>query len=296
MTDQEFIETEKRIFDIYSGILFNNQSFASGGGEAEITYDFDCPEYKTLIEKYGIDQIAGEGTAFRRAERLLHWMSPRLKHKGDYDNHIPCNALALLEYSLDNPDQGINCVNKAKILTECCLAIGIYARRVYIYPYSPYDFDNHVVTEIYDPDMEQWVMLDPSTDAYFADDAGKPLSVLELRDRFAHQQFAAMVTGGDNMEELAVLTERRAEYNAYFCKNLFYITLDSHSGFGGGYDMGLRFIPAGYHDKEARIANIEYRMRKFPEGKEFFEKWLAEVKDKPVSAPNDISLLTAPPQ
>ena len=149
MAEQENREVQRQLFDIYSGILFNNQNFSSGKQE-KISYAFDCPEYKTLISKYHIDQTAGEGTALQRAERLLHWMSPRLKHKSDYDNHVPMNSLDLLEYSLGRPEHGINCRNKSILLTECCLALGIYARRVYIMPYSPYDMDNHVVTEIYD--------------------------------------------------------------------------------------------------------------------------------------------------
>ena len=161
MTDQDNALFQQNLFDIYTGILFNNQSFAAGPGAGEITYDFACPEYRTLVERYGIDRTAGEGTAFDRSVRLLHWMAPRLTHKGDYDNHVPVNALDLLEYSLDNPAQGINCVNKAKILAECCLALGIYARRAHLMPYSPYDGDNHVVTEVYDPE-KGWVMLDPS--------------------------------------------------------------------------------------------------------------------------------------
>ena len=155
MTDQENLQVQQNLFDIYSGILFNNQAFADSGETAEITYDFTCPEYKALIEKYGIDGIAGEGPAFERGVRLMHWMAPRLTHKGDYDNHVPFNSLDLLEYSLDKPEQGINCRNKSIILTECCLALGIYARRVYIMPYSPYDGDNHVVSEIYDPELDR---------------------------------------------------------------------------------------------------------------------------------------------
>lgn len=42
-----------------------------------------------------------------------------------YDNHIPCDALHLLEFSYEQPDHGINCRNKSKILAECCLALGI---------------------------------------------------------------------------------------------------------------------------------------------------------------------------
>ena len=129
--------------NIYCGILVNYPSFKKGEMK-ELVYDFSCPEYKELISKYHIDQIAGKGSDFLRAKRLLNYLSPRLTHESYYDNHIACNSLDLLDYSLDNPKQGINCLNKSKILSECCLALGIYARRVFIFPYSPYDFDNHL--------------------------------------------------------------------------------------------------------------------------------------------------------
>ncbi len=53
--------------------------------------------------------------------------------------------MKLLTYSFENDEHGINCLNKAKILAECCLALGIFARRVFIHPFSPFDFDSHVV-------------------------------------------------------------------------------------------------------------------------------------------------------
>ena len=296
MTDQENSQVQQNLFDIYSGILFNNQDFASSGETAEITYDFACPEYGTIIEKYGIDRIAGEGTAFQRSVRLMHWMAPRLKHKSDYDNHVPVNALALLEYSLDNPGQGINCVNKAKILAECCLALGIYARRVHIMPYSPYDGDNHVVAEIYDGTMGKWVMIDPTVDGYFVDEEGRPLSVLELRDRFAHQEFAALLTGEDSADDLPKLVEKHMDDNAYFCKNLFRIGVDRHNGFGDGDKEALWLIPAGLSVKRSILANIAYRMRRYPEGKDFFKEWLAKAQEQPEPVPRDPSLLTGPPQ
>ena len=86
---------------------------------------------------------------------MLKYLSPKLTHSPWYDGHVDCNALALLDYSLEKPEQGINCLNKAKILGEVCLALGIYARRVRFLPYSPFDFDCHVVTEIYDRTQEK---------------------------------------------------------------------------------------------------------------------------------------------
>lgn len=280
-------ETERQLFDIYSGILFNSRSFAAGE-RAAITYVFDCPEYKTLIEKYQIDQIAGEGTAFQRAERLLHWMSPRLKHKPDYDNHVPMNSLTLLEYSLDRPENGINCRNKAVILTECCLALGIYARRVYIMPCSPYDGDNHVVTEIFDRKLGKWIMLDPSTDGVFRDEKGAPLSLLELRERFAGNR-SARFTGSEDGDEM----------NAYFAKNLHRFMVDGENGFGLADKRVLHFMPEGYGYKENRLASIRYRQGLVPPDamriRKIMSDMLEKAKNEPEPEPSDISVMEMKP-
>lgn len=303
MTEKETIETEQRVFDIYSGILCNNQTFAPATEAGELTYDFTCPEYKTLLERYGIDQIAGEGTAFERSVRLLHWMSPKLTHKSDYDNHVPFNSLDLLAYSLDNPEQGINCRNKAIILTECCLALGIYARRVYIMPYSPFDGDNHVVTEIYDPALGKWVMLDPTTDCYFIDENDVPLSLLEIRDHFANLRYAASVEAGADISDKDALWNGNLWYNTYTAKNLFWFEVDGVNGFGQGDKRSLCFIPAGFSVRHRRVANVRYRFKRFPAPPEWtqekFQQVFQEELDKaarPEPPAHDISLLSAPPK
>ena len=262
MTKKEMLEASEEKLRIYSGILFHNQDFAEGN-DASISYDFDCPEYSELKEKYGLEKIAGRGSDFVRAKRLLHYLAPRLTHSSWYDNHVTCNALALLEYSLNNQEQGINCLNKSKILQECCLALGIYARRMYIMPYSPYDFDNHVVSEIYDRKLKKWIMLDPTTDGYFVDADKTPLSLLEMREKFANDQFVTFVRCGDNLKDLKKLHEKYIDGNAYICKNLFYLMADQENWFGDS-DHLLRFCPVNYSIKKNQIGNITYRLNHGP--------------------------------
>jgi len=252
-------EEAKYLLDLYSGILFNNQTFEDGNNK-QIKYNFECKEYKILKEKYNLDKIAGLGSYFIRAKRLLHYLAPKLKHLSNYDNHIPCNSLDLLEYSLNNPDHGINCLNKSKILEECCLAIGIYARRVCIMPYSPYDCDNHVVTEIYDRDMKKWIMLDPTTDGLFIDENKTPLSLIEIRDKFANMEYVSFTPSINKINNLEKLKEKYIEQSAYICKNLFYFYIDEYSTFG---DMNKRLCvaPKSFSTKERLIANNIYRIK-----------------------------------
>lgn len=298
MTRKEWNALNEEKLRIYSGILFHNRTFAEDDGDGVIRYQFDCPEFSLLREKYDLENIAGTGSDFTRAKRLLHYLAPRLRHSSWYDNHVPCNALALLEYSFDNPDHGINCLNKSKILAECCLALGIYARRVSIMPYSPYDFDNHVVTEIYDRKRKKWIMLDPTTDGYFVNAGKEPLSLLQLRDCFANDQFATFVSSVNRLNDLKKWKEKNAYYNAYICKNLFYFRVEQINRFGPGEEF-LCFCPAQYSIKANQEKNARYRMDHLPKEHEDLREACrrrlesAEAMLEPVRT--NISVMKMPP-
>lgn len=272
MTRKEMREIAQQMLDVYRGILFNNQEFESGNSE-EIIYEFDCPEFEELRNKYNLVEVAGNGSDFVRAKRLLHYLASKLTHSSWYDNHIECNALQLLEYSFDNPEQGINCLNKSKIMVECCLALGIYARRVIIMPFSPYDFDNHVVAEIYDRSLEKWIMIDPTTDGYFIDENKTPLSVLEMRDKFANAEFVTFVLSTDSLKDIQKLLVRHLDTNMYICKNLFYFQIEQYSTFGEKNSF-LQFIPLHYSIKRTKQANLKYRIDNLPAEYEDFRKKL----------------------
>lgn len=274
MTRKEMQEIAQQMLDVYSGTLFHNQEFENGNAD-EIIYEFDCPEYEELRNKYNLVKIAGNGSDFVRAKRLLHYLAPRLTHSSWYDNHIECNALRLLEYSLDNPEQGINCLNKSKILVECCMALGIFAWRVSIMPFSPYDFDNHVVTEIYDRTLEKWIMLDPTTDGYFIDEAKTPLSLLEMRSKFANAEFITFVLSTESQKDIQKLRVKHLDTNMYICKNLFYFQVEQYSTFGEK-DSFLQFIPLHYSIKRTKQANLKYRIDNLPDEYEDFRKDLEE--------------------
>lgn len=228
MDNQQHYQT---VYDIYTGILKNNETFAPGK-DAEVAYDFTCPEYAVLKEKYHLEEIAGKGSDFDRSVRLLHHFAPRLKHKSNYDNHIPINALDLLEYCYEKTDVGINCLNKSKILQECCMALGIYARRVCIMPYSIYDCDNHVVTEIFDRKRNKWIMLDCTTGGYYINQQGTPLSCLEIREHMKEQLPCSMIFARQKRTDMDWLFKKNLWINSYMAKNMVYFYVDQISAFG----------------------------------------------------------------
>ena len=219
---QSYLQSTDEIYTMESGILRNNLEMRQGG-EVELQYDFDHEDYGQLIERYEIDQIAGEGSEFERAVRLMDEFALRLYHESWYDNHIEMEALPLLEYSLDNRSQGINCRNKAQILNEMCLALGIYSRKVWIMPNSGYDTDCHVVNEIWDTTYEKWIMLDITNDQYWVDENGIPLSVLEIRTKGAMQEFCTPVTVGEKLTDLERLKQKHIHEFLYIMKNMTYM-------------------------------------------------------------------------
>ncbi len=218
-----YLQDIDEIYVMEAGILRNNLEFAPGE-DYSFVYDFDHEDYPVLLERYGLAETAGDGSEFEKAMRLMDEYSSRLTHESWYDNHVEMKALDLLEYSLDNPKQGINCRSKAQILNEMCLALGIYSRKVWIMPYSPYDTDCHVVNEVWDSALGKWVMLDITNNQYWVDGNGTPLSVLEIRGMGAKQEFCTPVCPGESTDlaSLHSLREKHAGSFVYIMKNMVY--------------------------------------------------------------------------
>ena len=77
-------EGNKTLYDIYRGILCNNQSFQLGK-QAQVEYRFDCPEYAELKEKYHLNEIAGNGTELEHSVRLLNHVVDAGSHRCERD-------------------------------------------------------------------------------------------------------------------------------------------------------------------------------------------------------------------
>ena len=302
MNKQEQQAVAQELWDVYCGILFHLQTWQAGG-EITLTYRFDCPEYATLLARYPVEKAAGGGSAFARALRLCRWLHPRLKHMPDYDNHVPCNSLALLGYCFEREDAGINCLNKAKILAECCLALGIPARRVCAYPLSPYDMDNHVMTEIYDAALQKWALLDPTSGCYFAGEEGVPLSALEVRQKMASHAAVTSVLRGQSVRDAKALFLRNLVRgdNAYYAKNMAFFAVDRVNGFGESGEGAVLLAPEGVNVEARTLQNIRYRMEMartsgYPELLPSLAKWLERAQTQGGMPRISRAAFCAPPQ
>lgn len=235
-----YLQDPDEIYIMEAGILYNNRELREGE-DITFTYDFDNEDYAALKRSCNLEKTAGDGSELDRALNIMHEFAPRLTHKSDYDNHIDMQALTLLVYSLNNPRHGINCRAKAQILNEMCLSLGIYSRKVWINPYSRYDNDCHVVNEVWDSGLKKWVMLDITNDQYWVDENGTPLSILEIRDRGANQEFCTPVCPGESLDNLEKLKKKHFNEFLYIMKNMVYTYYFDNYGVGEGEDYYFCF-------------------------------------------------------
>ena len=226
-----YLQSTDEIYIMEAGILTAHETFMPGE-IITFSYDMENEEYPLLRKEYNVEKLAGEGSEWQKAARLMDAYAGRLTHQSNYDNHVPMNAMDLLAYSLDNKEQGINCRAKAQILNEMCLSLGLYARKVWIMPLSPYDHDCHVVNEVWDSSLNKWVMLDITNNQYWVDEAGTPLSVLEIRQKGADQAFCTPVCPGDDTQDLQKLQKKYMGNFVYIMKNMVYTEYCAAYGVG----------------------------------------------------------------
>lgn len=152
----------------------------------ELSYDCNEQNYKELINEFHIDRFVKEDSDFDTAFGLMRWINEILIHLPDYHNQKTDNAAYLLKRLMNN--EPINCRSAANIIVECCLALGLKSRAVWLLPANPYDSDCHVVPMVLCRELNKWVMFDATVNSIVKDKNGIPLSLLEIRNKLANDE------------------------------------------------------------------------------------------------------------
>jgi hypothetical protein len=132
-----------------------------------------------LRQTYALDTVAGSGTDFEKATRLLKWVHDLVPHDGSRPLPAKRDALTLIGHA-QSSGQGLNCRGLAILRNEALLSVGVKARYIELLP-RDFSSDSHVVTLAYLSETDQWVFLDPTYQAWFADGAGQYLDPAGLR-------------------------------------------------------------------------------------------------------------------
>lgn len=259
------------MYEVYTGLLKMMETFQKSEAECNIVYETDA-DYSELKSKYALEQVAGEGTDEERSFRVLSWLSDHVKHKGNYDGHIPDEAMKLLDYAFDK-ETGINCRSLSITLTECLLALGLKTRVVSMHPLSPYDCDNHVVCEVWSKERGKWILLDATYGSGVFYD-GVPLHAGEIRKLLADRK---KIVFSETMNYNGEFVDCQ-EVREYYAKDMFWFRVSEvqgcHAG-AAGEERWINFAPVGFDAEKFMRTNLAFREELW--GK---QEWLAQQKKK----------------
>lgn len=281
-------------YDVFTGLLKMFADFTNSSGNVDLNFDASDKRLQILKDKYLLDNIAGQGDDLSRSLNILFWLSNNTIHYGDYGYNIPSNSLDLLEYAFQQEkDHGINCRALSIVLTECLLSIGIMARTVYILPFSPYDFDNHVITHAFIKTLNKWILLDPTYGSYVMDDKNNILDVFEIRERLSNQE--KILFNKEINYNGEKWTEKESDsYIEYLAKDLFYFQTNECSKFDAeNNNRKITISPKCFDAKNRNIYNAEYRV-KHSDNSENMLYWLKYAKENKVFYTTSEELLKSP--
>jgi hypothetical protein len=142
----------------------------------------DNPNLVRIRKELKLDSIAGTGSELSKILNLMHWLHYLIPHDGMNGNPEVMNALNMIAVC-KKEGRGLNCRGLAMVLNECYLSLGIKSRYVTCLPKDTADPDCHVINMVYSNDLEKWIWIDPSFDAYVMNEKGELLGIEEVRER-----------------------------------------------------------------------------------------------------------------
>jgi transglutaminase-like putative cysteine protease len=196
--------------------------------KADVTFSYeskDSADLTKLREMYALNDIAGAGTDFEKSQSLLKWVQGTIRHDGSHPLPAQRDAISLIEYA-QSSGQGLNCRGLAIVLSESLLSVGVKARFVELLP-RDFSSDSHVVTLAYLSELDQWIFLDPTYQAYFVDGTNHYLDVAEIRAGLINdsvlQANSAINYNGGPVD---------VDYLHYLAKNFYRFASPEYSAFG----------------------------------------------------------------
>ena len=178
----------------------------------------DNPNLVKTREDLKLDSIAGNGTELSQIFNLMHWVHNLIKHDGSSKNPTLKNAVDLISICKAE-NRGVNCRMLATILNECYLSMGIKSRYITCMPRETEFDDCHVINMVYSKDLNKWIWIDPTFDAYVMDDKGNLLGIQEVRERLI--KGLPLVLNADANWNRTTLQTKEHYLEYYMAKNLY---------------------------------------------------------------------------
>lgn len=178
----------------------------------------DNADLKRIRKDLKLDSIAGNGSELSKIFNLMHWVHNLVRHDGSSNNPTLKNAIDLIRVC-KTENRGVNCRMLATILNECYLSLGIKSRYITCMPKETQFDDCHVINMVYSSELNKWIWIDPTFDAYVMDDKGNLLGIQEVRERLV--KGLPLVLNADANWNRNVLQTKEAYLGNYMAKNLY---------------------------------------------------------------------------
>ena len=213
----------------------------------------DDPRLQAVREMFKLDSVAGQGSELSKIINILNFIHNTIRHDGN--NYALCEFDAIDFYNYHKATgKGINCRHLAIALNEMYLSMGIPSRYVTCLPKDPDDPDCHVINTVWSSELQKWIWIDPTFNAYVMDEHGMMLGIAEVRERLIDDRPLVLNEDANWNNESKQTKEHYLE--SYMAKNLYYFECVEESRFnpesryryaGSKY---VRLLPLGFEIKE----------------------------------------------
>ncbi|MEM9822833.1 MAG: transglutaminase domain-containing protein [Bacteroidota bacterium] len=188
--------------------------------------DADDPNLVALRRGFNLDSIAGTGNEVSQILNLMHWIHDLIPHDGSSNNPVIQNAMELIGICKAE-ERGLNCRGLAIVLNECYLAMGFQSRFVTCMPRDTVFQDCHVINTVYANDLQKWIWVDPTHDAYIMDETGTLLGLEEVREKLIKDEMIILNPDANWNHQASTLKENYLMH--YMAKNLYRFSCVRHS-------------------------------------------------------------------
>ena len=171
-------------------VLKKSAPYAKDAARQDILFRYQPKESKNLRmvrDYFKLDSVAGQGDELSKIINLLHFAHDNIRHDGGNQAFAELDAIDLYNY-YKTTGKGVNCRQLAISLCEMYLSMGIPARYVTCMPADSLDYECHVINTVWSEQLQKWLYIDPTMDAWVTDENGTMLSIAEVRQRLINDQ------------------------------------------------------------------------------------------------------------
>ena len=183
---------------------------------------------KQVRKFFKLDSIAGNGDEISKILNILKWAHDNIRHDGSNWALAEFDAIDLYNYH-KSTGKGINCRHLSQTLNEMYLSMGIPSRYVTCMPKNPKDPDCHVINSAWSSQLQKWIWLDPTFNAYVKDENGNLLGIAEVRERLINNK--PLVLNEDANWNNQQTQKKEYYLESYMAKNLYWIQCVDYSRF-----------------------------------------------------------------